>query len=363
MSKQSNFQRLVEEVRACRLCPRMADSARVLSNAAGNLQAAVMFVGEAPGRLGADQTEIPFHGDTAGHNFEAMLEFVGLSRDEIYVTNCVLCNPRNQLGHNATPLPSEINNCGGFLRRQIELVNPRIVVALGATALKALGELEPHHMSLREHVRTARAWLGRLLIPLYHPGQRAMVHRSHANQRSDYQFVAETLRQLSGRGKRSATATRGDVLAACRFIVQKRGEVSYFELHKLAYLAEYVHVKTTGQRMTRAFFIRQKDGPYCVDLSLARLKRADADLTVVSRGNKLMISLGRHGGPDLFDEEIALDDSLRQTLEEVLNRYHYPNDADLKRAVYLTAPMRMMLRRERREGVNLYNAPIEFLGA
>ncbi len=322
-----------------------------------------MFVGEAPGRLGADQTHIPFHGDTSGQNFEDLISFAGIDRADIYVTNGVLCNPRDEKGNNSTPLPSEIANCSGYLRRQVELVQPKIVVSLGATALKALSMVQPHGLSLKEHVRTAQSWLGRMLIPLYHPGQRAMIHRSHANQRSDYQFVAETLKNLTAPRSRTGGATRQDLLAACRFMVERRSEVSYFELHKLAYLAEYVHVKRTGKRLTGAFFIRQKDGPYCVDLHIQRLKKADADFVVTSDGGRLMIRLSKSRAGTLFDDRSDVPESARQTLEEVVSRYRYPSDADLKRAVYLTAPMRMMLRKEKHDGTNLYNAPIDFLAA
>lgn len=267
-SNELIFRELVGEVAACTKCERMSESVRVLGHAVGNLAADIMFIGEAPGRLGADQTQIPFHGDTAGNNFEDLLEFAGISRSEIYVTNAVLCNPRDERGNNSTPTQIEVSNCGSYLRRQIDLVRPRIIVTLGATSLRALESIEKHGLALREHVRTANKWYGSILIPLYHPGQRAMIHRSHANQRSDYQFVADTLSHVSGKKRKVSGQTRSDVLAACRYILQCRGEISYFELHKLAYLAEYAYVKATGERLTKAYFIRQKDGPYCVDLSL-----------------------------------------------------------------------------------------------
>lgn len=361
--RSTTFRILIDEVQACVRCPRMRDSARLLGHSVGNLNAPVMFVGEAPGRLGADQTHIPFHGDASGHNFEDLIAFAGLIREEIYVTNAVLCNPRDDRGNNATPNLQEIANCSGFLRRQIELVRPKMVVTLGATALRALGAIEPHGLSLNENVRTANDWFGRVLIPLYHPGQRAMVHRSYANQRSDYQFVAEHLRKIGSAGSRTKSgAVRGEVLQACRYVLEKRGELSYFELHKLAYLAEYVHVKRTGRRLTKAFFIRQKEGPYCVDLNLQRLKRSKLPLTVTSRAGKLLLRLETNPSADLFGApEVGVSDEMRETLEEVLARYDYPNDAELKRAVYLTAPMRSMLRREQLEGANLYNAPIDFL--
>ena len=137
-----HFITLVNEVQICKKCPRMLNSARVLSEAAGHLNADLMFIGEAPGRLGADQTLIPFHGDTSGHNFEDFLDFSGISRSDIYITNAALCNPKNEEGKNSTPKLSEIRNCSNFLKRQIHLVDPHIIVTLGGVALNALSEIE-----------------------------------------------------------------------------------------------------------------------------------------------------------------------------------------------------------------------------
>jgi uracil-DNA glycosylase family 4 len=341
----------------------MCDSARVLSFAAGNLNANVLFIGEAPGRLGADQTEIPFHGDIAGRNFEDLLAVAGLRRDSVFVTNAALCNPRDGKGNNAAPNSVELENCSRFLRRQIELVDPRIVVTLGAAALRATALLEPHQLALAEQVRSAIPWFGRTLVPLYHPGQRAMIHRSLANQRSDYQFVGE----LSRRGQRPRQVggtTRGDIVQACKYLLSQRGELSYFELHKFIYLAEYLHVRRTGERLTSAFFIRQKDGPYCTDIHIKRLKRADSEIAATTRGAKIYLSLRTGAQRNLLAEhDISLGDAAKTTLDDVIARYNFSSEADLKKAVYLTAPMRLMLRREQREKINLYNAPIDFMAA
>src|SRR5579872_1859340 len=102
------FDDLVADVQACRVCPRMCNSRRVLSRSAGPLNAVIMFIGEAPGRLGADESGLPFHGDKAGHNFEALLRHVGLSRYDVFVTNAVLCNPRDTAGNNAPPSRQEL---------------------------------------------------------------------------------------------------------------------------------------------------------------------------------------------------------------------------------------------------------------
>ena len=126
-----DFNVLCDNVKNCIQCPRMSDSARILSRSVGNLKSDIMFIGEAPGRLGADSSGIPFHGDMSGHNFEDLLSFSYIDRSKIYVTNAVLCNPKDEKGNNSTPINQEIKNCSSFLRQQIELINPKIIVTLG----------------------------------------------------------------------------------------------------------------------------------------------------------------------------------------------------------------------------------------
>jgi uracil-DNA glycosylase family 4 len=361
--KDNLFSALVSEVQACRKCARMCESTRVLSFSAGNLNASIMFIGEAPGRLGADQTEIPFHGDAAGNNFEDLLTFAGIRRDAVFITNAALCNPKDDRGNNSTPSMAELQNCSTFLRRQIEVVDPAIVVTLGAAALRATDIVMTHGLELSVHVRSANQWFGRTLVPCYHPGQRAMMHRSLANQRSDYQFVAELVRRLGHSARRVSGSTKSDVLAACRYFLAAKGELSYFELHKLVYLAEYLHVRATGARLTSAFFIRQKDGPYCADIHISRLKRSDPSISTVTRGEKLFVRLRGGGQSQLLPQEDGMEEKLKATLDEVMTRYSFSTEADLKKAVYLTAPMRLMLRREKHEKMNLYNAPIDFMAA
>lgn len=356
-----DFDRLCTKVRFCTLCPRMDASQRVLSRAAGPLDATLMFIGEAPGRLGADASGIPFHGDKAGHNFESLLEFAGISRRHIFVTNAVLCNPRDASGNNATPRREELKNCAQHLRGQIDLVSPKLVVTLGAVALAALNHVQSHTLELPNSVRKAHSWYGRKLIPLYHPGQRAMLHRSFANQRSDYQFVAEQLRRIDKIASRPSGATRADVASIAKQILAVKRKLSYFALHKLFYLVEYEAAKQYGHPLTRAFFVRQKDGPYCTDLHMFKMRRAIPELMVSRDG--LSIELAPSTGR-LIDEG-AEDDATQEELEleefvvEVVTRYSKLSDAALKTRVYLTSPMKAILRQERDQLINLYNAPID----
>ena len=321
-----------------------------------------MFIGEAPGRLGANETAIPFHGDqSAGDNFEQLLSRAEISRYDCFITNAApLCNPRDENGNNATPNRQEVLNCSHFLKTQIRLADPVIIVTLGGLALSSLKNIEPHGYNLSTHVRKCLAWSGRHLIPLYHPGQRAMVHRSFLNQLSDYRFVAEQLRRLSDPRvvKISFAPSRSDVAQIATTIIRLCGEISYFRLHKLFYLAEYHYSRETGNRISSSYVIRQKDGPYFTELHVRKLKRAIPNLKIARRGDTLVLSL--IWGSDLFDPKIDCTNPLTRFIDSVVRRYESYFDARIKSAVYMTAPMRKLIRREKYGGVNLLNAPIVF---
>lgn len=345
----------------------MKESARVLGPGCGPTRADIMFIGEAPGRLGADGSHLPFHGDKSGHNFESLLAQVGLSRYDIFVTNAALCNPRDDRGNNATPSEVELRNCSSYLTEQLSIVDPKIVVTLGATALRAVDVLEPHGLSLRDAVRTANSWLGRILIPLYHPGQRAMIHRSFANQLSDYQFVVETLKRSGRKQRRTSSGSprpgAAKTGAVVKRILQKRRRVTYFALHKLLFLSEVRHFEKTGERLTSAYVIRQKDGPYYVELHVSKLTSMIPDVRTRGFGVDLIIELSAQG--DLLQPNQESDGPHQRlseaelgTIDAVVDRYGDLSNADLKRVSYLTAQMRALLRRERSAGENLFNAPL-----
>src|SRR5690606_4684265 len=136
----------------------------------------------------------------------------------------------------------------------------KIIVTLGTVALESTRFTSHHTLTLKDNVRTSNQWLNRILIPLYHPGQRAMLHRSFANQRSDYQFVAEQLKKINR--KRTATKTvrvNTDIIPVVKEILMCMGNVDYFKLHKLYYLVEYNYFKENNQRLTNAYIVRQKD--------------------------------------------------------------------------------------------------------
>ena len=195
-----SFDELVAAAQSCRRCPAMEGRRRVLSRANGAPGARVLFLAEAPGRRGGEVTGVPLTRDASGKRFTRMLELAGIDRTGVFITNAVLCNPRAPDGRNRPPTTAELAACSSWLAAQVEVVDPRVIVTLGATALRALARLEPHPYTLREHVGTPLPWAGRLLVPLYHPSPRAGLSRSYAQQDEDFRALGVLLRRLDELG-------------------------------------------------------------------------------------------------------------------------------------------------------------------
>ena len=176
------------------MCGRNA----VLSNLNGSPHARIMFIGEAPGRKGADRTRVPFSGDQSGANLDRFLGSIDLRREQIFITSAALCNPRTDSGANRKPTQKELANCSAFLRRTIELIDPRVIVTLGSVALEALKRIQYHELNLKQSAARIHAWQDRVLVPIYHPSPQVLAsHRREAEQLRDYQVVAEAVRLSS----------------------------------------------------------------------------------------------------------------------------------------------------------------------
>ena len=169
----------------------------MLSGLNGPLSARIMFIGEAPGRKGADQTRVPFSGDQSGKNFDRFLASIALSRNDIFITSAALCNPRTESGANRKPSKTELHNCSDFLRRTFELIDPAVVITLGSVALEAIRTIQPHSLILKESAAKIHNWNGRVLVPIYHPSPQVLAsHRREVQQLRDYRVIARALRSL-----------------------------------------------------------------------------------------------------------------------------------------------------------------------
>lgn len=137
-----DWNELYEQCRKCERCPLYKTKTNTVFGC-GNTSAELMFVGEAPGEQ-EDLSGIPFVG-AAGQLLDKYLEAVGIERDEVYIANILKCRPP----HNRDPLPEEGDACIGFLREQVKLIRPKVIVCLGR--ISAMRLIKPDFKITREH--------------------------------------------------------------------------------------------------------------------------------------------------------------------------------------------------------------------
>jgi DNA polymerase len=163
---------------SCARCPALAASRRRIVHGYGDPSARIVFVGEAPGRHGADRTGVPFSGDKSGRALQRILIALGLCKDQqpserprlgCFVTNVVRCCPPA----NRAPTLLEQSSCAPLLAAELEAIDPRIVVPIGLVALRAVAR-----RYLREVPRAIRPLHAipisgeeRVVVPLIHPSR------------------------------------------------------------------------------------------------------------------------------------------------------------------------------------------------
>jgi len=173
---------LAEEAAACTRCDLHRGRTKSVF-ARGSEHAELVFVGEGPGR-DEDTSGLPFVG-AAGQLLDKMVAAMGYGRDDVYICNVVKCRPPE----NRTPLPNEAAACEPFLTAQIEIVRPKVIVALGKCAAMNLGAAEetgPWRGVWRE-------WRGIPLMPTYHP---AFLLRSPERKRDVWDDLQRVMAKL-----------------------------------------------------------------------------------------------------------------------------------------------------------------------
>ena len=177
---------LAQEVFSCDKC-RLCQTRQNVVLGEGNLHAALMFIGEGPGAQ-EDATGRPFVG-AAGQLLDRMLAAIGMTREQVYICNIVKCRPPQ----NRVPEPDERSACMPYLRQQVALVRPKIIVCLGSTPTRAL---------LGDQMRITRdrgVWQlkkGVWFMPTYHP---AALLRDLDNKRpawQDFKAIRDKLIEL-----------------------------------------------------------------------------------------------------------------------------------------------------------------------
>jgi uracil-DNA glycosylase len=170
--------------KVCTKCSELSRCRHSVVFGVGSVSAEIMFIGEAPGADEDAQGE-PFVG-RAGQLLTKMITAMGLTREEVYITNILKCRPPQ----NRTPLPDEVTNCLPYVLSQIELIQPKVIIALGATALKALLDVQLGITKMRGHWYTFRDIP---IMPTFHP---AYLLRNPAAKREVWDDLKAVLEKL-----------------------------------------------------------------------------------------------------------------------------------------------------------------------
>jgi uracil-DNA glycosylase family 4 len=176
-----------EQARGCIACQLHQTRTQVVFGA-GNADADLMFIGEAPG-ADEDRLGLPFVG-RAGKLLDKLLGEIGLERSDVFIANTLKCRPPS----NRDPYPNEIETCSGYLRRQVELIQPKVICTLGNFSTKLLREDSTGISRLhgRDEIRTIGTRAIRLL-PLYHPAAALYTPSNLQMLRDDFARIPELL--------------------------------------------------------------------------------------------------------------------------------------------------------------------------
>ena len=186
--RREELKLVFEQARGCPRCPELAATRNQVVFGAGNADADLMFVGEAPG-ANEDREGRPFVGQ-AGTLLNSLLEEIGLERSSVFIANVLMCRPPG----NRDPHPAEIKNCSEYLFSKLELIQPRVVCTLGNFATKLLRD-DPAGIT-RVHGEAEVRVIGTRavrLYPIFHPAAALYTPRMLEVLREDFARLPELL--------------------------------------------------------------------------------------------------------------------------------------------------------------------------
>jgi DNA polymerase len=174
-AKTNKMNQITSEARSCLKCA-LGENRKNVVLGAGNLDADIVLIGEAPGRK-EDESGHPFVG-SAGKLLDGLLKSAGLSRDDVFIGNILKCRPPG----NRRPKKPEVTACEGYLERQVEIIKPNVIAPMGNSALAYFQDLfKLEKLAIGDahgKVYSVEASWGKVsLIPLYHPA--AAIYRRH----------------------------------------------------------------------------------------------------------------------------------------------------------------------------------------
>lgn len=190
-SKARQLEKLFHEMDDCHICPYARTRTNIVFGD-GNPEAKLMFVGEAPG-ADEDQQGLPFVG-RSGKLLTKIIEAMGLKREDIYIGNILKCRPPG----NQTPTQNDRVTCGPYLARQIEIIQPQVIVTLGAVSTQYLLETKESMGRMRGHFQDYK---GIKVMPTYHP---AYLLRSYTkeNRRKVWDDMQKVMEEIGLKKKK-----------------------------------------------------------------------------------------------------------------------------------------------------------------
>jgi DNA polymerase len=180
----SSLEELRDDIGDCRRCKLHSGRTHVVFGI-GNPNAKLMFIGEGPGR-DEDLKGEPFVGRAGQLLTDIITKGMGLTRDDVYIANVVKCRPPQ----NRNPEPDEVASCEPFLKKQIELIRPKIIVALGKFAVQALLQSKVPITRLRGNWHT---YMGIKLMPTFHP---AYLLRNPADKKLVWEDIKKVMKEM-----------------------------------------------------------------------------------------------------------------------------------------------------------------------
>ncbi|HEX4837547.1 MAG TPA: uracil-DNA glycosylase [Solirubrobacteraceae bacterium] len=186
--RREDLKRVFAQAQRCVRCQELAATRKSVVFGAGNADADLMFIGEAPG-ASEDEQGLPFVG-RAGKLLETLLGEIGMARKEVFIANVLKCRPPG----NRDPLPGEIENCSEYLYSQVELIRPRVICSLGNFSTKLLRG-DPTGIT-RLHGKPEELTLGRRrvrLYPIFHPAAALYTPRMLETLREDFARLPDLL--------------------------------------------------------------------------------------------------------------------------------------------------------------------------
>lgn len=177
MDKKEELLKVWDDICACQKCDKIVPYINNKVFGEGNVSSPIVIVGEAPGEE-EDLAARPFVG-IAGNILAEIIAIAMLRRERLMIINALKCRPTKGAGHkaNRTPGWGEIQNCQPFLRRQIEILQPKVIVPMGKVAVAALLNKIPSSFALRDYAGMSQRGTSAWCVPTYHPAY--VAHRGN----------------------------------------------------------------------------------------------------------------------------------------------------------------------------------------